>query len=144
MDGCYDPVAMFTDRMNFDTLDLVVASIAIVATLWLLPENPSYGTERFAVGLAVLAVVGAKRLVIPTLPANPDAHALVRMLYLFIAVVGTACVGIGLYVRFGDLYEFQGPAAMDPNIAARYPLGLGCTLLVLATILDRVWLKRRR
>ena len=81
---------MDTNRLHFDTLDLLVASVAIVTTLWLLPADAGHGTERFSVGVAVIGLVGAKRFVWPTPPANEDAPALLRMAYLFIALVGTA------------------------------------------------------
>ena len=133
---------MDTNRLHFDTLDLLVASVAIVTTLWLLPTDAGHGTERFAVGVAVIGLVGAKRFVWPTPPANEDAPALLRMAYLFIALVGTACVGLGLLVRFGDLAEFQAPAAMDPATAVTVLLGLGCACLLVAVVIDRTWLKR--
>ena len=126
-----------SDKNNFDTLDILAAAIGLVLAYTLLPQPVDRGTERVVVVLSMLALVTIKRFCIPTKAANPNSNTGVRMAYLFIALFGTACMGLALIAIFADLVEFREPGVTE------LLLGSGIALLIVASIIDNRWLKLR-
>lgn len=124
------------DRFNFDTLDILAAAIGIVFAFSILPFPVDRFTERTVVGLSVVAMIGGKRLFLTTKKANPDSTAIIRLAYLFIALVGTVCVGLPLLAIFVDsMTEYREGMVIEGM------LSLGITLLLIATYIDRRLLK---
>jgi hypothetical protein len=124
------------DKINFDTLDILAAAIGVVLAFSLLPVPAHHGTERTVVGLSVLAMVTIKRLFITTKKPNPNSKGGIRFAYLFIALVGTICVGLSLLALFVDsMAEFRVGGVTETM------LGFGIFLLLVATYIDRRLLK---
>jgi polyferredoxin len=125
------------DQLNFDTLDILAAAVGVVIAFMLLPFPADRLTERIVVPLCALAVVTIKRFVIRTKQPNPDSSTSVRLVYLLIAIVGTICLGLALLAIFIDLQEFSEPEIIEVL------LGSGIIMLIIATFIDRRWLKLR-
>ncbi len=125
------------ERNNFDTFDILAAAIGVVFAFMLLPQPVDRLTERIVVPLSMLAAVTIKRLCFPTKEANPDSKTSIRMVYLFIALTGTVCMGLALLAIFADLQEFSTPSVI------KIMLGSGIVFLIVATLIDRRWLKLR-
>ena len=81
-------------------------------------------------------MVAIKRFYFPTKEANPDSNTGLRMSYLFIALIGTICLGLSLLAIFADLQEFSEP------VVIKTLLGSGIGMLIIATLIDRRWLKK--
>lgn len=94
-------------------------------------------TERIVVGLSVFIMVVIKRCFFPTKVANPDSNVGIRMAYLFIAIAGTIFLALALLGIFADLQEYSEPVVIETL------LGFGIVLLLIATFIDRKWLKLR-
>jgi len=125
------------ERNNFDTLDILAGAIGVAIGFMLLPFPADRLTERIVVGISVFIMVVIKRCFFPTKQANPDSKASIRMGYLLIALVGTVCLALALLGIFSDLQEFSDPSIIE------ILLGVGITLLLIATMIDRLWLKLR-
>jgi len=124
------------DRINFDTLDILAAAIGVICAFSLLPFPAERGTERTVVGLSVFAMVAVKRFLITTKKPNPNSNAGIRLAYLFIAFIGTVCVGLPLVAIFVDsMTEFREGGVV------KVMLGFGIILLLIATFIDRRLLK---
>lgn len=126
-----------SDQNNFDTLDILAGAIGVALAFMLLPFPADRLTERIVVGLSVFVMVIIKRYFFPTKVANPDSKASIRMGYLLIALIGTVCLALALLGIFSDLQEFSNPAVIE------ILLGVGIVLLIVATFIDRLWLKLR-
>ena len=123
------------DQLNFDTLDILAVAMGAGFAFSLLSLPADRGTERIVVGLSVLAMVTLKRYFIKTKQPNPNSNAGIRLAYLFIALVGTVCVGLPLIAMLADFRnEFR-----EGVIEAL--LGSGIVLLLIATYVDRKLLK---
>ncbi len=124
------------DKINFDTLDILAVAVGVVFAFSLLPVPADRGTERIVVGLSTFAMVTVKRFFITTKKPNPNSTAGIRFVYLFIALVGTICVGLPVVAMFVDsMSEFREGGVF---IAM---LGFGVVLLLIATYIDRQLLK---
>jgi hypothetical protein len=124
------------DKINFDTLDILAVAIGVVLAFSLLPVPADHGTERIVVGLSALAMVTINRFFITTKKPNPNSKAGVRLAYLFIALVGTVCVGLPLLaLLFDSMAEFREGGVIKTM------LGFGISLLLIATYIDRRFLK---
>ncbi len=126
-----------SDRNNFDTLDILAAAIGVALAFMMLPFPSDRTTERVVVGISVFLMVVIKRCIFPTKTANPESKASTRMAYLLIALIGTACLALALLGIFAGLEEFSKPAVIE------ILLSVGIALLVVATFIDRSWLKLR-
>lgn len=124
------------EKINFDTLDILAAAIGAVIAFSLLPVPADRGTERVVVGLSVLAMVIVKRFFITTKQPNPNSKASVRLVYLFIALVGTVCVALPTVAMFVDsMAEFREGGVFKTLLV------FGIALLLIATYIDRRLLK---
>lgn len=121
------------DKSNFDALDILAGAIGLVLAFVVLGSSADRGTERLVVVVCVAAAVAIKRLLIRTRSAKANSSVVVRMCYLFVAFTGTACVGLALLATFAGVDELAG--------AAEYLAGSGAVLLILAAVVDSVWLK---
>lgn len=125
-----------SDRLNFDTLDILAAVAGVAFAFFLLPFPAERNTERIVVGLSALAAVTLKRFFIKTKKSNPDSKPGVRLAYLFLALVGTVCLALPLLAIFDD-----SMAEYREGLVFNTLLGLGITLLVIATCIDQRFLK---
>jgi len=123
------------DKNNFDTLDILAAAVGLALAFTLLPQRVYYGIEETVVVELILAAVTIKRFCFPTKSANPNSHAGIRMVYLFLALFGAACMGLALFAIFVGYEELRVPGVIE------LILGAGVVLLALATVIDRRWLK---
>jgi FtsH-binding integral membrane protein len=123
------------DKLNFDTLDVLAAAIGVVIAFMILPNPVDRMTERIVVPLCMLAIVTLKRFFIRTREPNPESNTSIRMIYLLIAIIGTICMGIALLAMVADLQELNQPDIVEVM------LGSGIALLIVATFIDRRWLK---
>ena len=130
------------ERYNYDTLDIMAACLGGVLALALVPFEMNWTTERIVVPSVAFVFVLIKRWLVPTMRPRGDSSRLVRLIYLFFAIVGTALAGGGMALAVLDVPDLERPmAGMPEGWLMMSLLGAGCTLLGIATAMDRAWLK---
>ena len=133
---------MFGERYNYDTLDIMAACLGGVLAFALVPFEMNWATERLVVPGAAFACILMKRRLVPTMPPRRDSSRLARLIYLWVAIVGTALAGGGMALAMFDVPEFEQPVAGLPEGWLMMSLlASGGVLLGIATAMDRAWLK---
>lgn len=126
-----------SDKLNFDSLDILAASLGVIAAFAILPVPGDRATERITVVILVFLAVAVKRKFVPTLSPNPSSSALARLSFLLIALVGACLLGLVFIDTVFNVGAF--PNASPRNYAAL----IGIVLLVMATFIDRRYLKQK-
>lgn len=127
---------------HVDTADVLAVTVGGLAGLWLLPAEAGWWTERVVVPLCALAVLTAKRSVLPTLPPRPDVHPVTRLGFLFLSILGSVSALGGLALVFVEVPDLDAVALGWPQArVCRSVLFSGGALLAAATVLDRLFLK---
>ena len=133
---------MDDEGFNVDTVDVLAITIGGLIGLWLLPADPGWWLERVVVPVVALGALTAKRFLLPTLPPRRDTHPLLRMVFLFLSIVGTVCTLGGGAMLVVDVPDLDGSAFGWPQERVRNALLVcGVGLMLLSTLLDRAWLK---
>lgn len=128
---------------NVDTVDVFTISLGGLLGLMLLPADPSAWLEEVVICTCVLVFISIKRFFLPTPAERPNTTVGMRMLFLFLSIIGTGCtfgaIALGIY----DVPELEQPSPGWPEGRLQLVLlssGLG--LLATSVILDRWLLKR--
>ena len=125
------------EKMNFDSLDVLAAALGMIAAFSVLPAQSDRHTERIVVPLSMFFAVVLKRKIVPTLAPNPDSGFKARLTFLLTSLIGTCLLGMAFIDKFFVL-------GMFPNASQSfYAILLGTALLVVATVIDRRYLKTR-
>ncbi len=124
-------------KMNFDSLDVLAAGLGLIAAFSVLPVQPDRHTERIVVPLAMFFTVVLKRKIVPTLAPNPDSGLKARFAFLLTSIVGACLLGMVFIDQFFDVRMFSN------SRQSFYAILLGLSLIVVATVIDRRYLKIR-
>ena len=132
--------------MDIDTFDILAVVIGVVSGMTILTTVPAVDAfvnsfddmfDWFMLACVVVPLF-AKRAFIST-PKRPEGMSpVLRMLYLFIAIVGSLSLAGAALLAWEPLKSVGTMGAVWE--AAHVPAGLGMALLLVALVLDRVFL----
>lgn len=132
---------MSENNFHVDTLDIISAVVGGVAGFAILIKAGLWHFEEYIIIGCVVLCLGLKRLIVPTAPKRDDAPVLVRMLFLLLAIAGSAAGVLSFVFAYTNEAFMKAPSLMAFAQLAQLPLMAGAAALALAFFMERAYLR---